>query len=151
MANFDPKISITPFFALREIEDEKSRSIFLGKFLKSPPRERELLVAIESAEIIQKIAADKGIPQFAEVLSFCARQVLCKLSSLDSLADWLGKQAGIEVGPAKQIISDLVDQLKSIKLPSKPKEEVVKTVGGSVIPGQQVNPNNIIDLRRQNK
>ncbi|MEK7194666.1 MAG: hypothetical protein AAB667_00155 [Patescibacteria group bacterium] len=146
---FNPKLFLTPYFALREVEDEPSRSAFRDAFLKLSTEERDPIVAVESADIIQDIADRSGVSEFAEALSFCARQILCGLTTATELAPWFSEQTKLQLEKSIALLQQLVATLKSTQFNTG--EEGRVSSPPPVIPGQQVNPNNIIDLRQQNK
>lgn len=149
MEGLNKKLFLTPYFALREVEDPESRSAFRNAFLKLSAEERDPIIAVESVDIIQDIADRSGVSEFAEALSFCARQILCGLATATDLAPWFSEQTKLQPEKSVMLLQQLVTTLRSTRF-NTGEEELVSSPP-PVIPGQQVNPNNIIDLRQQNK
>ncbi len=132
-------------------EPTENRQYFLDKYDALPQEIKYFLVSEEVAQEVMRIGNSLELArEQKEVVSVIIRNIVSGLDSPENLRSLLTEHLGLPSEYAENIASEIENRvLPLIGKIGKPTPETITPA--PVIPGQQVNPNNIIDLRQQNK
>jgi len=140
-----------PYFALMGDESREGRQYFLEKYDDLSQEIKYFLVSEEVAQEVMRIGNSLELTrEQKEVISVIIRNIVSGLDSQENLRSLLTDHIGLPSEYVENIASEIENRvLPLIGKVGEPAPEQVALP--PVIPGQQVNPNNIIDLRQQNK
>ncbi len=139
----------TPYFAQIDEEAPEQRQYFLDVYDTLPQQLKDFLVSESTAGQVVGLGNKYGLVRDQkEVLSRIIRDVVSGIYSTNDLQALLTNELQLPPEYISEIYNDTAQIFEAIL---NSIQEPTNLTPPPVIPGQQVNPNNIIDLRQQNK